>query len=1294
MQVKHRTARLLIALTLVLSFLLPAAPLALAQDIATIHYFRADGEYAGWGLHAWEGAAITVEWGSPLEPAGQDDFGVFWEVPIKADAERLGLIVHQGEEKDPGPDMFLDLTQFTEAWIISGDLLLYTEQPDPNARPNGDLSKLRAHWVTRDTLAYPAGNLPEDAVFELFDASSGGMQLTVDGVMGGGVTQMPLAVDAAGLPEAVLAKFPHLEGYLALTLPEEKLNSVPALLKSQLAVQVTDAGGALLDATGVQLPGVIDELYTYDGPLGVTWEEDAPTLRLWAPTAKRVRLLLFDDSTADMPAETITLKNANGVWTAAGTPEWANKFYLYEVTVLVPATGAVEKNLVTDPYALSLSQNSTRSQIVDLSDPALKPAGWDELVKPELAAPEDITVWELHLRDFSALDESVPAEHRGGYLAFTDPDTAGMQHLQTLADAGLTHLHLLPTFDIATIDEDKANWETPDPAALAALPPDSEEQQALIAATTATDPYNWGYDPFHYFVPEGAYATDPDGAARVLEYRQMVQALNALGLRVVADVVFNHTNAAGQSEKSVLDRIVPGYYHRLNADGIVETSTCCQNTATEHAMMRRLMLDALKVWATAYKIDAFRFDLMGHHMVDDMLAVRAMLDGLTLEDDGVDGASIYVYGEGWDFGEVANNARGANATQRNLGGTGIGTFNDRLRDAVRGVGPFDSGEDLKRQGFISGLSVDPNDYDWGGEENAAARLGLLTDWVKVGLAGNLKAYLLLDHRGYALQGAEIDYNGAPAGYTMDPQENIVYADKHDNQTLFDVVQLAAPAGATIEARAQMAQLGHAIVLLSQGVPFQQAGTELLRSKSFDRDSYNSGDWFNFLDFTYQNNGFGRGLPVAEKNENDWSIMQPLLANADLKPDEALIQATVANFVDFLQIRTSSPLFRLRTDDQIMRMLHFHNTGPDAIPGLIVMSIADIGEGGDDVDAANELAVVLFNAQPDSVIFTDATLAEMGLALHPQFAENKRYADAAYDAATGEFTVPARSAAVFLAAEVAADFAERFADMDAALQSRRAEQPPLEVINAPAEGGVVERPAPEAVSIPGTIGAALGGADWAPDGAAVQATDQGDGVWTLTGSLPAGSYEFKAAINGAWDENYGIDGEQGGANLSLTLDADAEVTFHYDRASNAVWATVDGVVVAGAEPAAGSDEPTTDTDGGDLPAAAPESVSFPGTIGAALGGADWAPDDAAVQATGEEGGIWALIGNLETGEYEFKAAIDGAWDVNYGLGGELNGPNIPLVLDSPATVTFRYDATTNAVWAEIAGEVVAGEAPAE
>jgi pullulanase len=1288
MSTLYKSTRFLVTSLLLLAFLLPAAPVALAQEIATIHYFRPDGEYEGWGLHAWDGVVTTVDWGAPLEPTGEDDFGIFWEVPIKPDAERLGLIIHKGEEKDPGPDMFLDLAQAREAWIISGDLLLYTEQPDPNARPVGDLGKLRAHWVARDTVAYPADELPEGAIFSLFDASSGGMQLTVEGIMGGGVTSMPLTLDAAGLPEEVTAKFPHLTGYLALRLPEEKLNSVPALLKSQLAVQVTTADGAMLDATGVQLAGVLDELYTYDGPLGVTWENGAPTLRIWAPTAKRVRLLIFDDSAAAEPSETITMKNETGVWTLAGAAEWKDKYYLYEVNVMVPATGTVEKNLVTDPYSLNLSMNSTRSQIVDLADAALKPEGWDELIKPELAAPEDITVWELHMRDFSALDASVPADLRGAYLAFTNPETAGMQHLQALADAGLTHLHLLPTFDIATIDEDKTQWETPDPVALAALPPDSEEQQALVTEMKVTDPFNWGYDPFHFFAPEGSYATNPDGAARILEYRQMVQALNAMGLRVVSDVVFNHTNASGQHEKSVLDRVVPNYYHRLSADGFVETSTCCQNTATEHNMMRKLMLDALKVWATEYKIDAFRFDLMGHHMVDDMLAVREMLDGLTLEKDGVDGASIYVYGEGWDFGEVAGNARGVNATQINLGGTGIGTFNDRLRDAVRGIGPFDNGENLMRQGFISGLSVQPNDYDWGGEENAAARLGLLTDWIKVGLTGSLKEYLLLDHRGYALLGAEIDYNGAPTGYTMDPQENIVYADKHDNQTLFDVVQFAAPADAAIAERAEMAQLGHAIVLLSQGVPFQQAGTEMLRSKSFDRDSYNSGDWFNFLDFTYQDNGFGRGLPIAEKNEDDWPIMQPLLANIDLQPGEELIQATTANFADFLRIRYSSPLFRLQTDNQVLQMLHFHNAGPDAIPGLIVMSLADIGEGEDDVDADHELAVVIFNAQPDAVTFTDEVLAGMGLTLHPVLAARNdgRYADASYDAESGAFTVPARSAAVFMAADVAEDTVQRFADLDLTLKGIRAEQPPLEEINAPAEDDAAERPAPESVSFPGTIGVALGGADWAPDDPAVQAVGEGLGVWSLVAELPAGDYEFKAALNGAWDENYGLDGEAGGANIPLTLAADAEVTLHYDRTTNAVWATVDGQVVTGSEPGDVSDAETAPV--------APESVSFPGTIGVALGGADWAPDDPAVQAVGEGLGVWSLVAELPAGDYEFKAALNGAWDENYGLDGEAGGANILLTLVADAEVTFRYDAATHAVWAEVMGEVVAGTAPAE
>jgi pullulanase-type alpha-1,6-glucosidase len=294
---------------------------------------------------------------------------------------------------------------------------------------------------------------------------------------------------------------------------------------------------------------------------------------------------------------------------------------------------------------------------------------------------------------------------------------------------------------------------------LASFLPDSEEQQALIGAIRDQDGFNWGYDPYHYTVPEGSYATDPDGPARIVEYRQMVQSLSDIGLRVVADVVYNHTSSSGQAATAVLDRIVPGYYHRLNNIGHVETSTCCQNTATEHNMMRKLMVDSVVTWAVAYKIDAFRFDLMGHHMVADMQAVREALDALTLEADGVDGKRIYLYGEGWNFGEVADNARGVNATQANMAGTGVGTFNDRLRDAVRGGTPF-AGQ--TEQGFINGLYYDANDFDQGTEEAQLERLLQFSDLIRVGLAGNLRNYWLMPQNGRRTTASGIDYNDSPA----------------------------------------------------------------------------------------------------------------------------------------------------------------------------------------------------------------------------------------------------------------------------------------------------------------------------------------------------------------------------------------------------------------------------------------------------------------------------------------------------------------------------------------------------
>src|SRR3712207_2959566 len=267
----------------------------------------------------------------------------------------------------------------------------------------------------------------------------------------------------------------------------------------------------------------------------------------------------------------------------------------------------------------------------------------------------------------------------------------------------------------------------------------------------------------------------------------MVQCLNRVGQRAVIDVVYNHTPAAGQDPKSILDRVVPGYYQRLNpATGSVETSTCCSNTATEHAMMEKLMVDSVVTWAKQYKLDGFRFDLMGHQPKSAMQNVRRALNRLTLAKDGVDGRRIYLYGEGWNFGEVANNARFVQASQLNMAGTGIGTFNDRLRDAVRGGGPFDA--DPRLQGFASGLLTDPNAAAVNAtEDQQRARLLLYQDQIRGGLTGTLRDYAFVDRQGRTVKGSDVDYNGSPTGYTADPSEVITYVDAHDNETLFDAL---------------------------------------------------------------------------------------------------------------------------------------------------------------------------------------------------------------------------------------------------------------------------------------------------------------------------------------------------------------------------------------------------------------------------------------------------------------------------------------------------------------------------
>jgi pullulanase-type alpha-1,6-glucosidase len=986
-----------------------------AEGFATLHYHRPDGDYGDytssnyndfWGLHVWDGAAIpNPAWTDPLRPNYFDIFGPYFEVGLIEGDPELGYILHRGDTKDPGPDQFLNFAvSGYEVWQLQG-----AEPEKPYVLPligggnPGNIREQRAYFVDQNTITWSVAEDP-GLTFTLHAAAEGGLVTTEEGITD--ATSL-FELTPGVLSEEVKAKFPHLSALPALTLPPEGVAMVPELLRGQIAVSAVNADGKSVDATGLQIPGVLDDLFTYDGELGVVFDGGAPTFKLWAPTAKSVTFHLFADSdpiTGSTPMP-MTLDTMTGVWTIFGSPDWTNQFYLFEVEVFVTSTGNVENNIVTDPYSVSLAMNSTRSQIIDLGAASLKPAGWDSLVKPPLAAPEDIVIYELHVRDFSAYDTTVPEAYRGTYKAFTVDGADGSNHLEALAEAGLTHIHLLPVFDIATIDEDKTQWQSPDPLVLATYAPNSDQQQAAVSATEDLDGFNWGYDPFHYTVPEGSYSTYPDGATRIVEFREMVQSLNQDGLRVVMDVVYNHTNSAGQNDKSVLDKIVPGYYHRLNDHGAVETSSCCQNTATEHNMMEKLMVDSLVTWAREYKVDAFRFDLMGHHSKANLLNVRAALDALTVAQDGVDGSAIYLYGEGWNFGEVADNARFEQATQFNMAGTGIGTFSDRSRDAVRGGNPFSG---VQEQGFINGLHYDSNGLFTFDE---LQRLLHTSDWIRVGLAGDIADYKLLDAYGNLVEARDVDYFGQPTGYTADPQENITYIAAHDNETLFDATQLKTPVATSMADRVRIQSLGNSIVMFGQGVPFFHAGQDILRSKSMDRDSYNSGDWFNALDWSLATTNWGKGLPVASKNEDKWPIMEPMLADPALVPQSADVFHSAEQFLELLQIRMSSKLFRLETADEVKDKVAFMNTGPAQTPGLIVMSLYD---GYGDVDLTTEQIVSLFNATDDPVVFPFA-IGGRAFELHPVQASSVDpvVQTAFFDTLTEAFHVPARTTAVFL-----------------------------------------------------------------------------------------------------------------------------------------------------------------------------------------------------------------------------------------------------------------------------------------
>jgi pullulanase-type alpha-1,6-glucosidase len=967
----------------------PAYP---AQDTskAVIHHHRADGAYDGWGLHVWTGAAAPTDWANPLRPTRIDAFGAVYEVPLAPGATSLSYILHKGDEKDLPTDQSLDLRapDGHEVWLLSGVEKPLLPQPRGSAA-SLDLGSAKAIWIDRDTVVWDG--VAGVASTQLL-ASRDGSIVARDGALTS-TDERWLRLAQTELTTAQKTAFPHLAGRAAWSVDPRDRERVREALRGQVVATQRNAAGAVLAATGVQLAGVLDDLHpaATQARLGPVFRGGRPTVSVWAPTAQSVALELGGTK---VPMQRDA---ASGVWSVTGPSSWRGKPYRFLVKVWAPSVRQVVTNAVTDPYAVALTTDSKRSLLVDLTDPALTPDGWRRLAKPAATPLRDAQIQELHIRDFSIADDTVPAADRGTYRAFSDRDSDGSKHLRALAEAGTSYVHLLPAFDFSTVPERKADQAVPD-CDLSALPADSEQQQECVAAAAAKDGFNWGYDPLHYTVPEGSYASNPDGTTRTREFREMVAALNRDGLRVVMDVVYNHTSASGQADTSVLDRIVPGYYHRLLADGSVATSTCCANTAPENAMMGKLVVDSIVTWAREYKVDGFRFDLMGHHPKANILAVRAALDALTLEKDGVDGKKIILYGEGWNFGEIADDARFVQATQKNMAGTGIATFSDRARDAARGGGPFD--EDPRVQGFASGLFTDPNGSPANGSvDEQRRRLLHAQDLIKVGLSGNIASYRFTDTRGRTVTGAEVDYNGSPAGYAAAPGDALAYVDAHDNESLFDALAFKLPAGTSAGDRARMQVLAMATATLSQGPALSQAGTDLLRSKSLDRNSYDSGDWFNAIHWDCaEGNGFGRGLPPAADNRSKWSWARPLLATLRVGCDE--ITHTAAAYRDLLAIRKTEPVFSLATAAQVQERLSFPLSGPQETPGVITMRLGDL--------------VVVFNATPERQQQTLPAAAGTPYALHPIQADG---ADAVvttstYDEATGTLSVPGRTVAVF------------------------------------------------------------------------------------------------------------------------------------------------------------------------------------------------------------------------------------------------------------------------------------------
>ena len=595
--------------------------------------------------------------------------------------------------------------------------------------------------------------------------------------------------------------------------------------------------------------------FHYDGTdLGAVISGDTTTFKVWAPTASKVVLNLFEAGDGGEAYSQVEMTRGDkGVWSHT-EPCGHGTYYTYSVTTAVGEQEAV------DPYARSAGVNGNRGMVIDLS--LTDPEGWDSTPAIEaMSSYAEAVIWEVHVRDFS---NKIPSsQYKGKYLAFTETglvnehgEPVGVDYLKAL---GITHVHLLPVYDYATVDESN---------------PDSQ--------------FNWGYDPKNYNVPEGSYSTDPyNGEVRVREYKQMVKALHEAGIGVIMDMVYNHT----YDGNSAFNRIVPYYYYRYTPTGANSSASGCGNdTASERYMFGKFMTESTAYWVEEYKLDGLRFDLMGLHDLETMQNVEAAVHTVNPQ--------AILYGEGWTMGGTIDGS--AQANQSNIGkitptGDAIGTvavFNDVIRDGLKG-----SVFEKTSQGYISGDASNANTSD-----------------IFFGIRGG---------------------QGVGKGWSVPNAMVINYMSAHDNNTLWDKLLLSNPAN-TDEERMQMNRLGAAILMVSKGTPFWQAGEEMLRTKGGDENSYASSDEVNNIDWS-----------VLAPESPEYKTMQYYKGLIEMRKTYSVFTDSAAQIVDAQEL--SSGIAAVVFDDgkggQALVVINPHNTAlPYTLEGQWNL-VADIDRAG-------------------------------------------------------------------------------------------------------------------------------------------------------------------------------------------------------------------------------------------------------------------------------------------------------------------------------------------------------------